>query len=89
MNEYIYPVIFGVVAGTLTRIYMLKTDYRQYPTYLHGKIIQISMGFIASALGSIAIPVIMEKFYRRYLFNAGRFAVSRNSQYGMMYVNNY
>ena len=89
MNEYIYPVIFGVIAGTLTRIYRLKTDYRQYPNCLHGKIIHISMGFIASALGSIAIPVIMEKLYRRYLFNAGRFAVSRNSQYGTMYVHNH
>ncbi|MBE3570612.1 MAG: YIEGIA domain-containing protein [Bacillales bacterium] len=68
MNEYVYPVIFGVVAGTLTRIYMLKTDYRQYPTYLHGKIIHISMGFIASALGSVAIPAIMEKDFTAITF---------------------
>ncbi|MEK4223205.1 MULTISPECIES: YIEGIA family protein [Bacillus] len=68
MNEYVHPVIFGVVAGTLTRIYMLKTDYRQYPTYLHGKIIHISMGFIASALGSVAIPAIMEKDFTAITF---------------------
>ena len=47
MNEYTYPILFGIIIGLLTRIYMLRTDYRQYPTYLHGKIIHIALGFIA------------------------------------------
>src|SRR5690606_11680072 len=33
---------------------------RQYPTYLHGKIIHIALGFIASILGAIAIPSLIE-----------------------------
>lgn len=39
MSDYIYPIIAGVIAGVATRLYMLKTDYRQYPTYVHGKVI--------------------------------------------------
>ncbi|WP_317951358.1 YIEGIA domain-containing protein, partial [Rossellomorea marisflavi] len=68
MNDYVFPVIFGVVAGTLTRIYMLRTDYRQYPTYLHGKIIHIALGFIASGLGAIAIPALMEENFTAITF---------------------
>ncbi|MFC3038940.1 YIEGIA family protein [Virgibacillus xinjiangensis] len=61
MNEYLLPILFGIIAGTLSRILMLRTDYRQYPTYLHGKIIHVSLGFIAAALGAMAVPAVMEK----------------------------
>ncbi len=68
MNPYVYPVMYGVIVGTLTRIYMLRTDYRQYPTYLHGKIIHIALGFIAAGLGSIAIPALMEENFTAITF---------------------
>ncbi|WP_067725431.1 YIEGIA family protein [Oceanobacillus damuensis] len=61
MTEYTFPIVFGVVFGTISRIIMLRTDYRQYPTYLHGKIIHLSLGFIAASLGALAVPAIMEK----------------------------
>lgn len=63
MNEYAYAILFGMIFGTTARILMLKTDYRQYPTYLHGKIIHISLGFIAASLGAIAVPALLEKEY--------------------------
>ncbi len=47
---------------------MLRTDYRQYPTYLHGKIIHIALGFIASGLGAIAIPALMEENFTAITF---------------------
>ncbi|MBP1969623.1 hypothetical protein J2Z83_001730 [Virgibacillus natechei] len=31
MNEYMILILFGVMLGTITRIMMLRTDYRQYP----------------------------------------------------------
>ncbi|RIW33163.1 hypothetical protein D3H55_12325 [Bacillus salacetis] len=68
MNEYVYPVVFGVLIGTLTRIYMLRTDYRQYPTYLHGKIIHIALGFIAAGLGTIAVPALLEENFTAITF---------------------
>lgn len=63
MNEYVLPILFGVAVGTLSRIIMLRSDYRQYPTYLHGRTIHLSLGFIAALLGSLVIPAIFEEAY--------------------------
>ncbi|MBP3039167.1 YIEGIA family protein [Bacillaceae bacterium Marseille-Q3522] len=83
MNEYTNAILFGVIVGTLARIYMLRTDYRQYPTYLHGKIIHISLGFIAACLGSVAIPSILTKEYTAVTFltiAASQFREVRNME---------
>ncbi|MFD2045876.1 YIEGIA family protein [Ornithinibacillus salinisoli] len=68
MNEYLYPIVFGVIAGTVARMFMLRTDYRQYPTYLHGKVIHLSLGFIAAGLGSVAVPAILEMEFTAVTF---------------------
>ncbi|WP_099351707.1 YIEGIA family protein [Fredinandcohnia onubensis] len=68
MNEYTYPILFGVIFGVSVRLYMLRTDYRQYPTYLHGKIIHIALGFIAAGLGTVAVPSIMEEDFTAITF---------------------
>ncbi len=68
MNEYTYPILLGVFFGIITRVYMLKTDYRQYPTYLHGKIIHVALGFIAAGLGTVAVPAIMEQEFTAITF---------------------
>jgi uncharacterized protein len=60
MSIYVYPVLFGIICGVADRLFMLRTDYRQYPTYLHGKIIHIALGFIGAVLGAIAVPAILE-----------------------------
>ncbi|MRX71014.1 hypothetical protein GJU40_02375 [Bacillus lacus] len=70
MNEFVYPILFGVIVGVAIRMYMLKTDYRQYPTYLHGKVIHIALGFIAAGLGTIAVPAIMEEEFTAITFLA-------------------
>ncbi|MCA1009478.1 YIEGIA family protein [Halobacillus halophilus] len=83
MNEYTYPIIAGITVGTALRVFMLRTDYRQYPTYLHGKIIHLSLGFIAAALGTIAIPSIMEKEFTAVTFltlAASQFREVRNME---------
>nr|WP_309100751.1 YIEGIA family protein [Fredinandcohnia onubensis] len=68
MNEYTYPILFGVIFGVSVRLYMLRTDYRQYPTYLHGKIIHVALGFIAAGLGTVAVPSIMEEDFTAITF---------------------
>ncbi|WP_077618617.1 YIEGIA family protein [Bacillus sinesaloumensis] len=68
MNEYTYPILFGVIFGVGIRLYMLRTDYRQYPTYLHGKIIHVALGFIAAGLGTVAVPSIMEEDFTAITF---------------------
>ena len=83
MSEYTYPILFGVIIGTFTRLYMLRTDYRQYPTYLHGKVIHIALGFIAAALGTVAIPSIMEEEFTAITFltlAASQFREVRNME---------
>ncbi|MGD6795248.1 YIEGIA family protein [Metabacillus indicus] len=83
MNEYTLPIIFGVAFGVFTRLYMLRTDYRQYPTYLHGKIIHVALGVIAAGLGTIAIPAIMEEEFTAITFltlAASQFREVRNME---------
>lgn len=83
MSEYTLPIIFGVVIGTLTRIFMLRTDYRQYPTYLHGKIIHVALGFIAAGLGTLVIPSILEEDFTAVTFltiAASQFREVRNME---------
>ncbi|SFL84781.1 hypothetical protein SAMN04487943_104286 [Gracilibacillus orientalis] len=83
MNEYTYPMLFGITIGTIARFLMLKTDYRQYPTYLHGKIIHLALGFIAASLGAVAVPAIMEKEFTAVTFltiAASQFREVRNME---------
>lgn len=68
MNQYMYPILLGVTVGMFTRIIMLRTDSRQYPTRLHGKIVHVAMGFIAAVLGAVAIPSIMKKDFSAITF---------------------
>ncbi len=83
MSEYTLPIFFGVVMGTISRIYMLRTDYRQYPTYLHGKTIHIALGFIAAGLGTVAVPSILEEEFTAITFltiAASQFREVRNME---------
>ncbi|RSD26486.1 YIEGIA family protein [Mesobacillus subterraneus] len=83
MNEYTLPIVFGLMTGTLTRLSMLRTDYRQYPTYLHGKIIHVALGFIAAGLGTVAGPAIMEEEFTAITFltlAASQFREVRNME---------
>ncbi len=61
-------VIIGFCFGVITRLLMLRTDYRQYPTYPHGKIIHIALGMIAASLGSVAVPSLLNKNYTAVTF---------------------
>ncbi|RNB89007.1 hypothetical protein EDM59_07915 [Brevibacillus nitrificans] len=67
-NEFVFPLMLGFVFGILCRINLLRTDYRQYPTYPHGKIIHVSLGVIASALGALAIPALLKENYTAVTF---------------------
>jgi len=67
-QKYTVGIVLGVVFGILSRLSMLQTDYRQYPTYPHGKIIHISLGVIAAGLGSVAVPSLLDKNYTAITF---------------------
>lgn len=63
-------VIMGTAFGMAARIVMLRSDYRQYPSYPHGQIIHLALGFIAGALGAVAVPALYNKDYTAITFLA-------------------
>ncbi|GIP37490.1 hypothetical protein J31TS4_07700 [Paenibacillus sp. J31TS4] len=67
-HPYTVGVGIGVLFGFLSRLVMLQTDYRQYPTYPHGRIIHLSLGVIAAGLGALVVPSILEKQYTAVTF---------------------
>ncbi|MGM9987520.1 MAG: YIEGIA family protein [Bacillaceae bacterium] len=68
MNDFALPILVGVIIGTLARLSMLRTDYRQFPTYLSGKIIHVALGLIGAGLGAVAVPSILSKDYTAITF---------------------
>ncbi|UOY89605.1 YIEGIA family protein [Bacillus glycinifermentans] len=68
MSQFTYPIVLGIIAGIVVRVYMLRTDYRQYPTYLHGKTIHIAQAMIAAAIGAVIIPSILKSDYTAITF---------------------
>ena len=61
-------IVTGIVMGTTARIITLKVDFRQVPTYPSAYFNNIVLGLIASALGAIAIPAILDKNYASVTF---------------------
>jgi uncharacterized protein len=83
MTEFTLPIAFGILMGTLSRLLMLRTDYRQYPTYLHGKIIHVALGFIAAGLGAVFGPAIIQEEFTAITFltvAASQFREVRNME---------
>ena len=60
-QQYLTAIVLGFLAGTIARFVMLRSDYRNYPSYPHGYIIHLSLGAIAAVLASLAIPALIEE----------------------------
>lgn len=60
-NEHIILTCTAIFTGTLARILTIKEDIRQYPSYPNGYMINLVTGFIAAALGAVAVPALMTK----------------------------
>ncbi len=70
MNEYYILIIPALIMGTFSRVTMMKSDYRQYPTYPKGYLAHFTLGFIAAGLGAIALPALIEKEFSAITFLA-------------------
>ncbi|BCJ85367.1 YIEGIA family protein [Effusibacillus dendaii] len=68
MSVYTKMILVGAIIGVITRLYMLRTDHRQYPTYPHGRVIHIALGFIAASLGAVAVPALFDHNYTAVTF---------------------
>ncbi|MFB9277246.1 YIEGIA family protein [Cohnella cellulosilytica] len=67
-HKELTAVAMGTTFGMLARVSMLRSDYRQYPAYPHGKIIHLALGLIAGALGAVAVPALFNKDYTAITF---------------------
>ena len=63
MDEVLLLIVVAMIMGTIARVYMMKVDYRQYPTYPQAYLSHFTLGIIAAGLGAVAIPAIVEKEY--------------------------
>ncbi|TYP54921.1 YIEGIA family protein [Thermosediminibacter litoriperuensis] len=70
MQDYLVVVSVGLAMGTLGRLYLLRVDYRQYPSYPQGYMVHLALGFIAAFLGAVAIPALVAKEYTAVTFLA-------------------
>ncbi len=68
LNNYIYLISCSFCMGIFARLYMMKLDYRQYPTYPQGFISHITLGIIAAALGAVAVPSLAQKEFSAVTF---------------------
>ncbi|MGE5588094.1 MAG: YIEGIA family protein [Clostridia bacterium] len=51
----------AVAVGTFARLVVLRSDYRQYPSYPHAYVVHLGLGFIAASLGALAVPAIVTR----------------------------
>lgn len=63
MIEYGGLISTSIIVGTLARAFMLKIDYRQFPSFPHSYIIHLTMAVIASALGALVMPALVARDY--------------------------
>ncbi|MBP1931115.1 YIEGIA domain-containing protein [Ammoniphilus resinae] len=67
-KEYIIVIVTATIVGTLARLFSLKADLRQYPSYPNGYLINLFVGFIAAAVGAVALPALLTKNFTAITF---------------------
>ncbi|OPJ56872.1 YIEGIA family protein [Alkalithermobacter paradoxus] len=70
MQDYVYLIGVAFLVGISSRMYMMRLDHRQYPTYPQGFISHITLGVIAAALGAVAVPALAEREFSAVTFLA-------------------
>lgn len=61
-------ITLGLLLGVLARVALLRSDYRQYPTYPHGYTSHLFLGVIAALAGAVAVPALLEKEWTAVTF---------------------
>lgn len=63
MLKYAELLIVSILLGSLARAFMLRIDYRQFPTFPHAYLTHLTLGIIAATLGSLFLPALLEAEY--------------------------
>jgi hypothetical protein len=64
----ISAIVLATGAGTLARLYLLRVDYRQYPSYPQGYLTHLFLGFIAAAIGAVAVAALVARHFEAVTF---------------------
>ena len=70
MFKYSFIIIPSLLIGFLSRLTILKVDYKQYPSYPQGVLSHLTLGLIASSLGAVALPALVENEFSAVTFLA-------------------
>ncbi len=63
MFEYGGLFLTSILVGIVARAFMLKIDYRQFPSFPHSYAIHLTLGMIAAALGALIVPALVAEEY--------------------------
>ncbi|MGL5330803.1 MAG: YIEGIA domain-containing protein [Peptostreptococcaceae bacterium] len=58
----------GIIIGVTSRIIMLNLDQKQYPTQPNTLVSQMVLAFVASSLGALLVPALVERSYTSITF---------------------
>ena len=58
----------GIIIGILSRLIMLHLDQKQYPTEPNILLSQLVLAFVASSLGALLVPALIERSYTSITF---------------------
>lgn len=67
-QQYVIFIVTAIIMGSLARILTIVQDYRQYPSYPNGYLINLVTGVIAAALGAVAVPALLTKNFSAITF---------------------
>ncbi|QEK11971.1 hypothetical protein FQB35_06075 [Crassaminicella thermophila] len=70
MGKFSVQIILSLIMGLLARLYMIRIDQRQYPSYPQGLISHLTLGVIAASLGAVALPALVQKEFGAVTFLA-------------------
>ena len=58
----------GIIIGMLSRLIMLHLEQKQYPTEPNILLSQLVLAFVASSLGALLVPALIERSYTSITF---------------------
>nr|WP_312577669.1 YIEGIA domain-containing protein [Sedimentibacter sp.] len=67
-QQYLIYIITAIVMGSLARMFTIVQDYRQYPSYPNGYLINLVTGVVAAGLGAVAFPALLSKNFAAITF---------------------
>lgn len=67
-QQYLIFIGTAIVMGSLARILTIIQDYRQYPSYPNGYLLNLVSGIVAAGLGAVAVPSFLSKNYSAITF---------------------